>query len=262
MGEMIRHLRKPAYALLPGKTPRLLQMCASQANVAHMPRATIRDLSKVRVTIQSLEDGSDSCVETPSLYPLLGGFGLTMREFRVEIKDPEIGYEVNMVVHAQDGRLCARCISVEQSEAGVPVTGTALRSIPVDAYLGLVLEEARQSGGLVVPYEVATGVVTFKLGASAEEWEAFEAAGHRRSEVNWLPSVAKAYRDALGDPDPRVRVAPTRAVGTRLHISRGHASRLVAAARKKGLLGPALPGRGGEALSLRDDPSSDDEKGD
>jgi hypothetical protein len=57
-----------------------------------------------------------------------------------------------------------------------------------------------------------------------------------------LERVAKLYRAAVERGDP-----PTETVGKEMHAARSTAARWVALARKRGLLGAAIPGRGGEA---------------
>jgi hypothetical protein len=76
----------------------------------------------------------------------------------------------------------------------------------------------------------------------------------RRPTADVLPKVAQIYRAALASDDEFEREAPTAAVAKRLNYSRGHASRLVSAARKQGLLGEARRGRSGEILTQTGDP--------
>ena len=57
-----------------------------------------------------------------------------------------------------------------------------------------------------------------------------------------LREVARVYREALKRGDP-----PTQAVADGMNVARSTAARWVAAARKRGLLGPAMRGKGGEA---------------
>lgn len=210
-----------------------------------MPRRTDRDLSSVSVTIESVEGGPFD-VGTPSDHPLPGGFGLIVPEFVASIDDPQLPWLVRMVVGVHDGRLVARQVSVISRRPTGPVTGAALRRVPVDAYLGLArTEAARPEAGVIVAFDETPAGVRWSAGLSEQEWqESFD--GRRRAQDQWLPSVALAYREALSNPTPRVNGSPTAEVARRLHMSRGHASRLVTAARRANLLGPASPGRAGE----------------
>ena len=57
-----------------------------------------------------------------------------------------------------------------------------------------------------------------------------------------LLEVARVYREAVKHGDP-----PTQAVADGMNVARSTAARWVAAARTRGLLGPAMRGKGEEA---------------
>jgi hypothetical protein len=80
------------------------------------------------------------------------------------------------------------------------------------------------------------GWVSYGLPLLPGQLRAFEAAQRTRRTLT-PQQVAEAYREALGSRDPDVRRQPTEATAARLGYSRGHISRMLTQARRKGLPG-------------------------
>lgn len=135
------------------------------------------------------------------------------------------GYNVSMDVAGQDGRLAAVEIRVTQRPGGPPVTGEALRSIPVAAVTKL-------AGAKVVTFEQKDGYVEMTARVLTPEMvEDIRESGPTKKTLDW---VAYLYRLAVLQGEP-----PTQAVETTLQVPRSTAGRWVAQARRQGFLGPA-----------------------
>ncbi len=180
---------------------------------------------------------------------LEGGL-LLVRPFVVDVGDPNLPYRLSLTVGAHRGRLVVEQAVISRRENDEPVNAIGLRKVAIESYLQRALQELRETHGFPVVSRTITGRgsrVTGNSFASAKEWPRSEGIRpRRRSPSELLPMVAQVYRAALLDPDPAVARRPSVEVGRRLHKSRTHAARLVAMARKEGLLGPARPGRAGE----------------
>jgi hypothetical protein len=129
---------------------------------------------------------------------------------------------------------------------GSPVSGAALREIPVDRILTDAMEEAAFEA--VVGEDGAPKVVRVKdrPGAGAGLFSAYrEATGKPRKQrvtTSRLREVAEVYRVA----STTKRGRPKQAVAEAFHVSSSTASRWIRTARERGLLGEAIPGRAGE----------------
>ncbi|MGC2208169.1 MAG: hypothetical protein WA724_10030 [Candidatus Dormiibacterota bacterium] len=170
--------------------------------------------------------------------------------FQAEIADPELGCALSLTIGAHNRRLAIERAVFSLRENGLPLTGTRLRSAPLDAYLHAVRQGLENLGdGLLVRSQTRSpnALVPYLTRPTEEDWQRFQAEYRRyHHSRELLPLAADAYRRALASPDPRVFRSPTAEVGRRLHRSRGHAARLVAMAREAGFLGPAFRGRSGE----------------
>ncbi|MFZ0995823.1 MAG: hypothetical protein WAO09_07595 [Candidatus Dormiibacterota bacterium] len=209
----------------------------------------LKDMSRVAVTI---------IPPIPATGPGRGGGPLEgdlelLAGFRAEIEDPDLGCDLSLTIGAYHRRLAIERAVFSLREGGPPLTGTRLRSAPLDAYLQavrraldeledrLLVRNQMRSPGAHVPYLTRP---------NEQDWERFDSERHRNHRTRQLlPLVADAYRQALASPDPKVYRSPTAQVGRRLHKSRGHAARLVAMAREAGFLGPAFRGRSGEDVA-------------
>lgn len=183
--------------------------------------------------------------------PLEGGLRLAAA-LTFDVTDSELPYDVTMTVGAFEGRLVCQRLELAQRRNGPPVTTEGQRLVTVDAYLDAARAAAIKSGGVAFLAPVA-GVPGAFEPATPEQWDAFDRAQRPRRPIDdVLPRVAAEYRKALRSPDPTIAKAPTEAVARALHYSRGHASRLVTAARKAGLLDPSRGrGRPGEVPTTK-----------
>ena len=133
------------------------------------------------------------------------------------------GYEVTLTVVPENGRLVASGVCVRSIPGGPPVTGEAIRAVPVarltkEAWTGVLAVE-EQDGVTKVSAMSLTPEAATQLRAN----------GPTPATLRW---VAYLYRVALLVGDP-----PTRAVETGLGIPRSTAGRWIAAAREQGFLG-------------------------
>lgn len=137
------------------------------------------------------------------------------------------GYDVEVLVVAENGRLVAQDVRVSRRPDGPPVTSEVIRSVPVAE---LTKRAARHVFGLE---ELPSGAwqMTPILSISESDAARFREAGPTK----WtLENVADVYRMAL-----LVGEAPTKAVATTFGIPRSTAGRWVAAAREQRFLGDA-----------------------
>ncbi len=146
------------------------------------------------------------------------------------------GYDVEVTVAHQAGRLVAQELTVRQRDGGPPVTSEALRAIPVAA-----ITKRAVSFALEVK---TTGSGDSTLTEMSPLWLVPETIERLRSNgptPETLGFVAQVYRLALLVGD-----APTRAVETTFGLPRSTAGRWVAMARRAGLLSEAEgPGKAG-----------------
>jgi len=158
--------------------------------------------------------------------------GLAMpRLVTVRVEDCN-GYDVEVDVAPQGGRLAAVEARVSQRSGGPAVTGEGLRSVPVAA---LTKHAARH----VLTYQEKDGYTEMSPRVLTPEMlEDIRDAGPTRKTLEW---VAYLYRVAvlMGEP-------PTRTVETTLQLPRSTAGRWVSLARQEGHLRPAEgPGKAG-----------------
>jgi hypothetical protein len=168
---------------------------------------------------------------------LLPGFKL-WREVTVYAEDHK-GYDVEARVVFEDGRLTARSVKVAQRPDGPPVTGEALRQVPVAWLVRHSLETTPQS-----PFGPGFGqepgkrfeMVLFGM-LEPEDVQRMRAAGPTDETLEW---VARTYTLALAVGD-----RPTKAVKEVFEIAQSTAGQWVARARDRGFLGTAEPGKAG-----------------
>ena len=150
------------------------------------------------------------------------------------------GYDVDVVVVAEDGRLHASQVTVSRRPGGPAVTGEALRLVTVAAF---VRPSVRASSRLYPwaglsgdPWAPDSTRVAFGL-LDSEHRDRMRDAGPVTETLEW---VARIYGLALATGDK-----PTKAVEEVFMVPRYTASRWVASARERGFLGPAQPGKAG-----------------
>jgi hypothetical protein len=173
-----------------------------------------------------------------------------LRRFAVAMQ-LEDGIGVRLEIEVDDqGHASCRKIEVSADE----VNGEMLRKVPVARLLATAMstELVLFKFGEPPPGELRIdfGEKVARLPTTKERAEFYadyaKGARHPRrgsplTEDN-LRQVADVYRLALQRGDP-----PTQTVADQMNVVRSTASRWVAAARKRGFLGPALRGRAGEA---------------
>jgi hypothetical protein len=149
-----------------------------------------------------------------------------------------------------DGR--PRCLEVRclSRPGGPPITPEALHRFP----LGQKLEEAVLMASRPVD-EVPRRAARWKNIEEVRAQRADVAAHHRRSgngrrkkiTDEFLAEVAQVYRQNVATGKP------AQAVAEYCHYTSTSARRVIAQARQRGFLGPALPGRAGEQLKEEED---------
>lgn len=143
------------------------------------------------------------------------------------------GYDVEVDVAPRDGRLIALAVRVSERPGGLPVTGEALRSVPVATL-------TKHAAARLLSFQQKDGYVEMSppRALTAAALDDLHAAGPSRESLEW---VAYLYRLAV-----LMGEAPTKAVESALQLPRSTAGRWVALARQKGHLGPAEgPGKVG-----------------
>lgn len=138
------------------------------------------------------------------------------------------GHIVTIVWTTLNGRLEPHKVTVQAPE-GRPVTAEALRSIP----LGTIVTELRTR--VAAAHERRSRTST-----SSEERARWLKVASQAGGA--LEPVAEIYREAH-----RAGLSPIEEVATALGVSKSTAAKRVVAARRAGHLGPAVPGKAGEA---------------
>lgn len=216
-----------------------------------MARTPHRDLDGVTMTHHVGELGMGTAAEGGGS---LGGDLELSNRFSVDIDDPACPFLVSLVVAAREQRLVVEQVTVTCKPDGPPVTSTAIRSVLLDSYLGLIRTNLQGlHGGLLIMGSERAANYVKRSPVDASSWGDFAVTmRRRRSNGEAVREAARLYQEALGSLDPAIARAPTKYVGKRLHYDRGHASRLITQARKNGLLAPAFKGRAGEHHSSKE----------
>ena len=170
-------------------------------------------------------------------------------------------------VEVESGRAVCVELRVQRSPGGPPVTGTALRQLPLGEYVRRAVGAA---ASFAVPARAGKRLtVTTEDGEQwpiqhqriDDEWVAIPTAGLDRSEnfqseLRSSPS-RREYGGRVTDDELRkvadiyraahvARKPPTAEVAREMHVSRSTAGRYVQRARKQGFLGPTRPRVAGE----------------
>lgn len=150
-------------------------------------------------------------------------------EAQVRVCDLGLPYRVLLRVSVEPTYVTLESLEVQTLSDDPAVAAEVLRTLPVRAYLTLI---------------------SFRLGCGDDAVVAPEPSAQPRGqedEAATLRMVARGYREARASTKPRQRLAPTAAVVRHFAIDREYAGRLVARARRGGVLHPAVPRRPGEA---------------
>lgn len=151
------------------------------------------------------------------------------------------------------GRARCRSLEVSAGEDGPNITSELLRKVKVADFVKRARPAAGQWFGQV---ERLPGGLTRvqMLGAAdaARRKDRIEGARTPRKGSpltdDHLRQVADVYRKALETPDDWTgRIGPRKMIAESFHVSENTASNWIRAARDRGLLGDALPGKAGES---------------
>jgi hypothetical protein len=163
-------------------------------------------------------------------YVSLGPGLIVPREQRLST---DVGpYEVELHVVFEEGRFVCDRLTVERKLGGPPVTTEGIREIPVAALVRAAAEvsiwrsRSTDDGGIKAVPGWPLQVPTRAPGAGPGD--------------EHLRAVAATYQLAYA-----TGARPTKAVMERFGLPRATASRWIALARKRGLLGPATPRKAG-----------------
>jgi Family of unknown function (DUF6214) len=149
----------------------------------------------------------------------------------------EADVEYEQPVGGRMGRFVCNRLTVKRREDGPPVTSEGLREIPVAAFLRVAVEARRiRIGPTIREGDKSTWELTWAGPITLSERAR---AGGGPGEED-LRAVADVYQLAYVTGG-----APTKTVMQRLSLPRSTASRWIALARERGLLGPATPRKAG-----------------
>lgn len=143
--------------------------------------------------------------------------------------DPPLDVEIDVV--PEDGRLVAQEVRVRRQPDGPPVTGEAIRSVPVAALTQWAAKEVLRIVGIADNGEIRA------VPAGVPEDQVQYVRDHGLTDKT-VEIVAHTYRLAL-----LMGNTPTKMVEEWLDVPRSTAGRWIATARERGLLGKA-EGRG------------------
>ena len=213
-------------------------------------------LPGVNVTVEVHHDWED----TSQLARIGEQYALPAR-FQATITPEDAALPVcHLRVVVENGRAVCDGLALERQPGGPPVSGDALRRVPVLEYVSRAADNAGYwvlpgHGSEPIPFEgqtfplrsipfddVHVAVPVGGIGRTAE-YKAATRAPRQQGRVTdeTLRAVADVYREAIGK-----REAPTQAVMAEWHVSRTTASRYVRRAREAGFLGAARPRVTGE----------------
>lgn len=177
-------------------------------------------------------------------FTALDGRDIAIPEIEASIDGPELPYRLHLVIAVVHGRPVCTSLTAERLPDGAPVTRRGLNSLPVDK---LVRMAAAQSAATIsrgdgwTSYDLVTPEQSASVLAGLTPRRGRRGDPGAREEL--VRKVVIAYRDLLA---AKVK-QPKPAIAKSLGISVSYVSALLADARRQGLLGPAIPGRAGEA---------------
>lgn len=160
---------------------------------------------------------------TSAMDEMPRGPTLEVGTFRYQVENL---YDLELHTVYEAGRVICDRLTVTRRPGGPSVTTEGLRKIPIAGLVRDGLESTRLPFREYVFAAEQTAPVDRRPTAGPTEED--------------LRAVADSYRAAYATGAP-----PTRAVMSRLKLPRSTASRWIALARKRGLLGPATPRKAG-----------------
>jgi hypothetical protein len=169
--------------------------------------------------------------------------GYALSAITARVDDPNIPYILDIAVSVVHGQPVCTQLTAEQKDGGPPVTRRGLNSLPVDQIVRAVAAQA------AVRAEYRPGIVTFEPVAPEDARSLLAELTPRRGRRSdpdarnqLIESVVRSYRDLLAAGVKQ----PKPAIARELSISPSYVGSLLAEGRRRGLLGPATPGRAGE----------------
>jgi hypothetical protein len=170
------------------------------------------------------------------------GFALPQK-IDAEFDNASLPYLLHLTVAVVHGHPVCTGLTAERRDGGPPVTRRGLNSLPVER---IVREVVAQT---VLKTEARPGAISYRPAGTLEAGPVpaqLAPRRGRRSEPEarreLIGKVVAAYRDLVANGVSR----PKPAIARELSISGSYVAALLTAARRQGLLGPAIPGRAGE----------------
>lgn len=177
-------------------------------------------------------------------FATLGIPGVALPPLEAEVDDSALSYLLHIMVEVVHGKPVCVGLEAFRRPGGMPITRRGLNSLPIER---LVREIAAQA-----PWRKAAGpgYVTYDLIAGADERAAvrrqFEPRRGRRADPaahdDLIRRAVTAYRELLPTTSH-----PKPLIAAELGFSPSYVAALLREARQRGWLGPAIPGRAGEA---------------
>jgi hypothetical protein len=161
-------------------------------------------------------------------------------EARVEVDDPAVPCRVLLAFTVDPSGACRlTAVELRTRPPDIELDPDVLATIPLARHLVVARNRLRTTNP--PPPDVGT-VAGSRAGGTAPG----RPPNPSTTAAEDLTRVASTYREAMASPDRRARLAPTAAVARAFGVDRTAAGRLVARARRAGLLNAALPRRPGE----------------
>jgi hypothetical protein len=170
------------------------------------------------------------------------GFALP-ETIKAEFDHASLPYLVRLTVSVVHGQPVCTGLTAERRDGGPPVTRRGLNSLPVDRIVREIVAQ------VVLKTETRPGAISYRPAGAPNAGPVLARLAPRRgrrsdpeARQELIGKVVAAYRELV---DSGVR-QPKPAIAREFSISQSYVAALLTAARRQGLLGPAIPGRAGE----------------
>jgi hypothetical protein len=179
------------------------------------------------------------------MFTPLSAEGYALPPITAKVDGPDIPYILGIAISVVHGQPVCTQLTAEQKDGGPPVTRRGLNSLPVDQIVRAVAAQG------ALHAEHRPGAITYSPVAPEEVGSLLAELAPRRgrrsdpgAKHQLVERVVQSYRDLLaaGVKQPKPTIAKE------LSISPSYVGSLLAEARRKGLLGAAVPGCAGEEL--------------
>jgi hypothetical protein len=170
--------------------------------------------------------------------------GVALPSLEAEVDDQALPYLLRIKVEVVHGKPVCTALEATRRPGGMPVTRRGLNSLPVERLVRIIAAQAswQKSAG--------PGHVTYDLIAGDDERakvrHQLEPRRGRRPDPathdDLIRQAVRAYRELLP-----TTMHPKPHIAAELNISKSYVAALLREARQRGWLGPAIPGRAGEA---------------